>query len=113
MTISFSRSHTNFRRPCSSLKQIIATQSLTVPLRELRRLVRLRLQESRDAIGFNIAAVRAISKVANERKASYFIPDAADNAANVWAGLGLGSDVAAAIENRRGANTIKKDRWDR
>jgi hypothetical protein len=70
------------------------------------------LQESRDSIGFNIAAVRAISKVASERKASYFIPDA-DNTANVWAGLGLGSDVAAAIENRRGSNTVKKERWDR
>jgi hypothetical protein len=69
-----------------------------VPLRELRRLARLRLRESRDAVGFNLAALRAISRVANERKMSYFVPDHTET--DVWAGLGLGSEVAAALQSR-------------
>ena len=79
------------------ISQIVATQNLGVPLRELRRLVRLRLREARDVTGFNIAALKAVGKVASDRRATYFVPEASEN---VWAGLGLGSDVAAALESK-------------
>ena len=78
--------------------QIIANRSLATPLRELKRLVKLRLAEIRDTVGFNQAALRAIAKVANDRKNSYFVPD--NDGQNIWAGLGLGSDVAAALEGK-------------
>lgn len=77
----------------------MATQSLGIPLRELRRLVRLRLREARDVIGFNLAALRTVGKVASDRRATYFDPDGSSQT-NVWAGLGLGSDVAAALESK-------------
>ena len=68
-------------------------------MRELRRLVRLRLSESRDAVGFNLAALRAIAKVAQDRKNFFFVTEEPNTNA-VWVGMGLGSDVAAALEKR-------------
>lgn len=76
------------------------------PLRELRRLVRMRLSEARDVAGFDIAALKFISKFSNEKKQemSFFGSSSTDPNKpllnDVWAGLGLGSDVAAAIEGR-------------
>lgn len=72
---------------------------MATPLRELLRLVRLRLGESRDTVGFNLAALRAIAKAAHDRKSAFSVPEQSE-ATNVWAGLGLGSDVAAALEGR-------------
>ena len=60
-------------------------------------MVRLRLREARDRIGFNIAALKAVGKVASSRRSAFYSPEAAEN---VWAGLGLGSDVAAALESK-------------
>lgn len=77
--------------------QIVATQNLGVPLRELRRLVRLRLREARDVIGFNLAALSTVGKVASDRRSTF---DVSGTSENVWAGLGLGSDVAAALESK-------------
>jgi len=79
----------------------VANRSLAVPLRELKRLVKLRLAEIRDTVGFNQAALRAIAKAANDRKNSYFVPDAKET--DIWADLGLGSDVAAALESKGGS----------
>jgi hypothetical protein len=73
---------------------------MATPLLELRRLVRLRLSEDRDTVGFNLAALRAIAKVVQENKTSYFNPN--EQATDIWAGLGLGSDVAAALERKGG-----------
>mmetsp|Transcript_6678 Transcript_6678/g.9543 ORF Transcript_6678/g.9543 Transcript_6678/m.9543 type:complete len:85 (-) Transcript_6678:114-368(-) len=78
--------------------QILSHRSMATPLRELRRLVRMRLAESRDTVGFNLAALRAIAKVAQDRKGAYFVPE--EQTTNIWAGLGLGSDVAAALEKK-------------
>jgi len=68
------------------------------PLRELRRLIRIRLSESRDVVGFDLAALKLISKAANERKQSFVGGD--QSGKDIWADLGLGSDVAAALEGR-------------
>jgi hypothetical protein len=61
-------------------------------------LLKIRLAEVRDTVGFNLAALRAIAKISNDRKGSYHIPDG--DTKDVWAGLGLGSDVAAALESK-------------
>jgi hypothetical protein len=60
----------------------------------------MRLAEDRDTVGFNLAALRAIAKVVQENKTSYFNAD--ENQTDIWAGLGLGSDVAAALVKRGG-----------
>lgn len=73
---------------------------MTPLLRELRRLVRLRLGEVRDTCGYNIAACRMIGRIARDRADSKNLSLAPDTS-NVWAGLGLGSDVAAALEGSR------------
>mmetsp|Transcript_16589 Transcript_16589/g.36027 ORF Transcript_16589/g.36027 Transcript_16589/m.36027 type:complete len:1151 (-) Transcript_16589:52-3504(-) len=78
--------------------QIIANRSLATPLRELKRLVKLRLAEIRDTVGFNQAALRTIAKVANDRKNAYFVPG--NDGKDIWSGLGLGSDVAAALQSK-------------
>eukprot|EP00978_Attheya_sp_CCMP212_P031996 scaffold122969_cov56-Attheya_sp.AAC.1 len=90
---------TSFTCPTDTQRYaIIANRSLATPLRELRRLLKIRLAEVRDTVGFNLAALRAIAKISNDRKGSYHIPDG--DTKDVWAGLGLGSDVAAALESK-------------
>ncbi len=85
-----------------ALLQIMANRSTIVPLRELRRLLRERLAESRDTVGFNLAALRAVARTNASKKESYLSYD--DNGAkDIWAGMGLGSDLAAALESRRPA----------
>jgi hypothetical protein len=78
--------------------QIIANRAMVIPLRELRRLIRLRLGEARDVVGYDIAALKLIARVARERQHS-FAP-IAEEVVDVWAGMGLGSDVAAAMQAR-------------
>jgi hypothetical protein len=80
----------------------LTSHSIAVPLRELRRLLKLRLAESRDVIGFNLAALRAVARTAANRRDAYLDYNA-DQTKDIWAGLGLGSDVAAALESRRPA----------
>jgi hypothetical protein len=75
---------------------------MATPLRELRRLLRLRLAESRDTVGFNLAALRAVAQnVASKKEA--FLDYNNEQGKDIWAGLGLGRDLAAADEGRRGA----------
>jgi hypothetical protein len=68
------------------------------PLRELKGLIRMRLVEVRDIAGFDLAALKFVSKVVNEKNETYF--DDATETKDIWAGMGLGSDIAAAIEGR-------------
>jgi U3 small nucleolar RNA-associated protein 12 len=84
--------------------QILTNLSMAVPLRELVRLVRLRIAESRDAVGYNLAALRAIARNAASKKES-FLDYSDDKDKDIWAGLGLGSDLAAAAEGRRRRET--------
>jgi hypothetical protein len=77
---------------------------LTPPLRELRRLIRLRLGQVRDMVGYDIAAMRMLSRTAHAKRQQWSLMDDCTTAPkDVWSGLGLGSDLAAALEGRRGA----------
>jgi len=79
--------------------QLVGHHKMAIPLRELRRLLKLRLSEARDAIGYNMAAIRIISKVSSDYKSRYHIPD--DFAKkDVFGGLGVGSDMAAALQRK-------------
>jgi hypothetical protein len=71
---------------------------MVAPLRELRRLLRQRVGELRDVVGFDLAAMKVISRVANERKQKYNYDDTEATVKDIWSTLGLGSDVAAALE---------------
>jgi hypothetical protein len=79
--------------------QLIANRSMAAPLRELRELTRSRLLEGRNVVGFDIAGMRMIARIANERKTSY-LSHKVSPAQDIWAGIGLGSDIAAALEGR-------------
>lgn len=80
--------------------QIIASEkSFAVPLRELKRLVRLRVGEARDRVGYDIAALRLIGQTAQAHKA-LLLPSEDGGNSDVWAGMGLGSDMAAALAGR-------------
>ncbi len=68
----------------------------------MKRLVKLRLQEIRDTVGYNIAAMKSVSRIANEKKNQYITSDMDQNANDIWAGMGLGSDVAAALQSKKG-----------
>jgi hypothetical protein len=41
---------------------------MITPLRELQTLVRKRTTDVRDTIGFNLAAIKMVSRIANEKK---------------------------------------------
>jgi U3 small nucleolar RNA-associated protein 12 len=65
------------------------SKSMSVPLRELRRLLKLRLGETRDTIGYNMAAMKMVIRASNERKSQYRIPDAnEDKPVDIWKDLG-------------------------
>jgi hypothetical protein len=81
----------------------MSNRSIVVPLRELRRLLRERLTESRDTIGFNLAALRAVARTTASKKESYLNYNSNDQTKDIWAGMGLGSDLAAALGGRRPA----------
>ncbi|GKY94026.1 hypothetical protein MPSEU_000369400 [Mayamaea pseudoterrestris] len=75
--------------------QVVANKSLAIPLRELRHQLRLRLAESRDIVGYNLAALKLIGRMAQDQK-STFIGGEESQAMDIWAGMGIGRDVAAA-----------------
>jgi hypothetical protein len=76
------------------------------PLRELQRWTRQRLGEIRDVAGLDLAALKLLSKLVHEKRENYGgfgeSSSPSNSGTDVWAGLGLGSDVAAALEGRRG-----------
>ena len=79
--------------------QLVGHHKMAIPLPELQRLLKLRLSEARDAIGYNMAAIRIIAKVASDYKSRYHIPD--DFAKkDVFGGLGVGSEMAAALQRK-------------
>jgi hypothetical protein len=49
-------------------------------------------------IGYDLAAMKIIGRVANDRKQNYVPVDAVVK--DVWAGMGLGSDLAAVLDGR-------------
>ena len=75
------------------------------PLRELQRWTRQRLSEIRDVAGLDIAALKLLSKLVNEKRENatnvFGEPPTSNKGVDVWAGLGFGSDVAAALDGRR------------
>ena len=58
---------------------------MMTPLRELQTLVRARTTEIRDTVGFNIAAMKTISRIASDRKQSNKMTEPTD----IW-GTSLG-----------------------
>ena len=78
--------------------QIIATKSMAPLIRELKRLTRQRLSVARDVVGYDLAAMKLIARAANEKKQSLTAEQLKTK--DIWADLGLGSDVAAALEGR-------------
>jgi hypothetical protein len=72
---------------------------MATPLRELRRLLRLRVSESRDVVGFNLAALRAVAQNSASKKDSFL--DFTAPQKDIWAGLGLGRDLAPVEESRK------------
>jgi U3 small nucleolar RNA-associated protein 12 len=67
--------------------QIVANRTMMTPLRELQTLVRMRTTEIRDTVGFNIAAMRIIARIANEKK-NERINYEEKTMKDIWAGLG-------------------------
>jgi hypothetical protein len=84
---------------CSYCVQIIVNHSIAAPLKELRRLIKLRVGENRDIVGYNLAAFRAIARVANANKNKFGMADE-PTGNDIWANLGVGSDVVAAVSGR-------------
>lgn len=78
----------------------LARSSLAAALREFRRAMRTRLAEAKDMIGYNVAAMKLIGRISSERK-QIAVTALDESVTDVWTGLGLGSDVAAALQGRR------------
>lgn len=65
------------------------SSNMSIPLRELRRLLKVRLGEARDTVGYNMAAMRMVIRLSKERRSRYHIPDADETPVDVWKGAGL------------------------
>jgi U3 small nucleolar RNA-associated protein 12 len=78
--------------------QIQAHQTMMTPLRELQTLVRMRTTEIRDTVGFNLAAMRIIVRIANEKKSDR-INYEEKSMKDIWAELGLGSSSQSKKKN--------------
>lgn len=83
----------------SHQNQLVGHAKMSVPLRELRRLLKLRLAEARDTVGYNLAAIRMITQVSAEHKSRYHVPDDTVKQ-DVFKGLGLGSEVAQDMQRK-------------
>lgn len=89
--------------------ELVGYSKLSTPLRELRRLLRQRLSEARDSIGYNLAAIRLIQKAAQEHKGRYRIMEYKEEKMKpifTSKKLGIGSVEAEAVQrkNIRGSN---------
>jgi hypothetical protein len=51
-------------------------------------------------VGYNLAALRAVARTSASKMES-FLDYSDDQNKDIWSGLGLGSDLAAATEGRR------------
>jgi U3 small nucleolar RNA-associated protein 12 len=81
-------------------KQLVGHDKLSVPLGELRRLLKQRLAEVRDTVGYNLAAIRMVQKLSNEYKNRYHVPDEGFQK-DVFKGLGLGSELAETLQRKK------------
>jgi U3 small nucleolar RNA-associated protein 12 len=79
--------------------QLVGHQKMSVPLRELRRLLKVRLTEARDTVGYNLAAIRMVTKVSAEYKSRYHVPDDSVKQ-DIFKGLGLGSELSQALQRK-------------
>lgn len=70
---------------------------MATPIRQLKRMVRKRVAESRDVVGYDLAALRLIARVAADRKPASF---STAPTTDLWADLGVGSDVAAILQGK-------------
>lgn len=83
--------------------QLVGYSKLSTPLRELRRLLRQRLSEARDSIGYNLAAIRLIQKAAQEHKGRYRITEYKEEEMKpifTSKNLGIGSAEAEAVQRK-------------
>lgn len=71
-------------------------------IRELKRLLHSKLSRIRDVAGYDLAAMKMMSRMAADRRRTVSIQNDSQ-VKDIWADLGLGSDVAAALQgkNRR------------
>ena len=59
-------------------------------------MIKLRVVQNRDIVGYNLAALRAVARIANEQTPRKVTEPTTD----IWAGMGFGSDLAAALERK-------------
>lgn len=69
-------------------------------LRELKTLIRRHLTIARDVVGYDLAAMSLIAKISQQRKQNFSVGDTSAPV-DIWAGMGLGSDVAAALQSSK------------
>lgn len=84
--------------------QVIGHSKLSTSLRELRRLLRRRLSEARDSIGYNLAAIRMIQKAAQEHKGRYHIAEYKEETIKpifTSKTLGLGSEESEGLQRKK------------
>ena len=60
--------------------------------------MRLHLEASRDVVGYNLAALRSVARAAADKEESFLD---LNNQKDIWAGMGLSSDLAAVMEGRK------------
>ncbi|GMI07015.1 hypothetical protein TrRE_jg11567, partial [Triparma retinervis] len=81
-------------------RAIVANRAMEGTLKGLRGLLRKRLEQRRDMCGYNLAASRSVARERKERKEERGGFGEVDQE-EIWGKIGLGSDVAAALEGKK------------
>jgi len=81
-------------------KGVVANKNMAGTLGRVRKLLRVRLESERDLCGYNLAASRSVAKERRERREEKE-GFGGMTGEEVWGQIGLGSDVAAALQGRK------------
>ncbi|GMH97125.1 hypothetical protein TrVE_jg7822 [Triparma verrucosa] len=87
--------------------QILANQGMAGALRDLRALLKSKLTKQRDVLGYNLVAMKAVTRAAQERRDAKTDLRQEVTAEEIWGNLGLGALSQPGMED---ASKAKKKR---
>ncbi|GMI01419.1 hypothetical protein TrLO_g4910 [Triparma laevis f. longispina] len=90
--------------------QILSNHSMAGALKDLRNLLKLKLTKQRDALGYNLVAMKAVTRAAQERRNAKSDMREEVSAEDIWGNLGLGALSQPGAEDANALKAKKRQR---